>query len=152
MSSFIPVVLTLVNLLSMYYIDNSCGKKTKFPWYRTTVFALYTMLLFSTLFFGTDFVSVARNQLYYHVPFILLWLLLVLVYVLVPIGSSIAAIRYIRDKKCSNRFGKQFALFLAYFSMVYILLNIRATRNLQIIDRQTTKIIRTYVQPARGWV
>jgi uncharacterized membrane protein len=144
MSTLIPVVLTLVNLLSMYYIDNACAKKTKFPWYRTTVFGLYTMLLFSTLFFSTDLVSVARNQLYYHVPFMLLWLLLILVYIMVPIGSSMAAIRHIHDKQCANRFGKHFALFLAYFSMVYVLLNIRATTNLQIIDRQTNCAIATY--------
>jgi len=144
MSTLTPVVLTLFNLLSMYYVDNTCANKTKFPWYRTTAFALYTMLLLSTLLFGTDLASVARNQLYYHMPFMLLWLLLIMIYFMLPILSSMAAIRHINDRQCTNRFGKQIALFVAYFSMVYILLNIRATMNLQITDRQTNCTIATY--------
>lgn len=137
MSTILPVVLTIVNLLFMYYVDNACVKQTQFPWARTTVFALYTMLLFSTLFFGADLASVARNQLYYHMPFMLVWLLLILFYFIIPILSSMAAIRHIQDKQCDNLFGKHLSLFGAYFSMVYVLLNIRATKNLQIIDRLT---------------
>jgi len=144
MSTLLPIVLTVFNLLSMYYVDNACAKKTKFPWPRTIMFSLYTMLLFGTLFFGTDLASVVRNQLYYRMPFTLLWMLLVLFYFMIPVLSSMAAIRHIHDKQCTNRFGKHVALFVAYFSMVYVLLNIRATRNLRIVDRLSNCAISTY--------
>ena len=122
MSTLLPIVLTVFNLLSMYYVDNACAKKTKFPWPRTIMFSLYTMLLFGTL----------------------LWMLLVLFYFMIPVLSSMAAIRHIHDKQCTNRFGKHVALFVAYFSMVYVLLNIRATRNLRIVDRLSNCAISTY--------
>jgi hypothetical protein len=73
-------------------------------------------------------------------------MLLIAVYFMVPILSSMAAIRHIHDKPCNDMhvIGKQVALFVAYFSMVYVLLNTRATRNLQVIDRQSDCAIGRY--------
>lgn len=140
-ATMIPLIFPIVNLLSVYYLDTSCKKKceTKFTkWIKLGVFALYTLLLFAALILRSDLVGVSRTVLYKYMPFMFVWLLLTLVYFVLPVFVSVATIHESNrcyQKEC-NKYAYQGILFIAYFTLVYLLLNIRVTQNWQVLDKQ----------------
>lgn len=140
-ATLIPLIFPIVNLLSVYYLDTSCKKscETKsVKGVKIGVFALYTLLLFAALILRSDLVGVSRTVLYKYMPFMFVWLLLTLVYFVLPAFVSVATIyesnRCYR-KEC-NKYAYQGILFIAYFTLVYLLLNIRVTQNWQVLDKQ----------------
>lgn len=140
-ATLIPLFFPIVNLLSVYYLDTSCKKscETKFTkWIKLGVFVLYTLLLFAALILRSDLVGVSRTVLYKYMPFMFVWLLLTFVYFVLPVFVSVATIHESNrcyHKEC-NKYAYQGILFIAYFTLIYLLLNIRVTQNWQVLDKQ----------------
>lgn len=139
-TTLIPLVFPVVNLLGMYFLNNSCKKTCESEskkGVKIGVFVLYALLLFAALILRTDLVGVSREVLYKYVPFMLIWLLLTVVYFVLPVFVSVAAIHESNEcyKEC-NKYAFQTILFIAYFTLVYLLLNIRVTQNWQVLDKQ----------------
>jgi len=138
-TTLIPLIFPIINFIGMYYLNTSCKKpcesKSK-KWVKLSTFLLYALLLFAALILRSDLVGVSRAVLYKYVPFPVIWLLLAIVYFVLPVFVSVATIHEsnICYKEC-NKYGFQAILFIAYFTLVYLLLNIRVTQNWQVIDK-----------------
>jgi len=137
-ASLIPLLFPLANLIGMYYLSNSCklvckNKRAKIM--KIIVFMLYIMLLFAALFFNKDLINISREILYRYMPTMAIWLLLTMVYFVIPILVAVATIH--QSNTCyddCNKYGYHSVVFMAYFSLVYLLLNIRVTQNWQVVD------------------
>lgn len=122
--TLIPLILPISNALSMHFM-----KKEKVL--DKIILAFYTLLLVLSLFFGTGLERLAQTQLYKYLPYTLIWVLLIVVYLLGPTVYAAYTVRRIDNKR--NLSHQAFA-FVAYFSLVYLLMHIRVTSNWQVIE------------------
>lgn len=144
-TTLIPTVFPLVNLIGLYFMKNSCTNKStcEIPNYKKAikmiVFILYAFLLFATIILRSDLIDVSRTSLYMYLPFTLIWLLLTVVYFVLPVFVSVATIHETNNcyDKC-NKYMFHSILFLAYFTLVYLLLNIRVTQNWQVLNKHVS--------------
>lgn len=122
--TFIPLILPISNALSMYFLNES-NKLDK------GILIFYNLLLVLALFFNTGLVQLARTRLYMYLPYTLIWLLLSVVYFLVPTVYAGYTVKRLSEKQT---YAKQMATFVAYFSVIYMLLHVRVTSNWQVIQ------------------
>lgn len=122
--TFIPLILPISNALSMHFLNES-NKLDK------GILIFYNLLLVLALFFNTGLVQLARTRLYMYLPYTLIWLLLSLVYFLVPTVYAGYTVKRLSEKQT---YAKQMATFVAYFSVIYMLLHVRVTSNWQVIQ------------------
>lgn len=95
------------------------------------VLGVYTLLLVLVLFFNTGLESLARTQLYKYLPYTLIWVLLSLVYFLGPTTYAAYTVYRLDEKRTLLH---QAFTFIAYFSVIYMLIHIRVTSNWQVIE------------------
>lgn len=122
--TFIPLILPISNALSMHFLNES-NKLDK------GILIFYNLLLVLALFFNTGLVQLARTRLYMYLPYTLIWLLLSVVYFLVPTVYAGYTVKRLSEKQT---YAKQMATFVAYFSVIYMLLHVRVTSNWQVIQ------------------
>lgn len=122
--TFIPLILPISNALSMHFLNES-NKLDK------GILIFYNLLLILALFFNTSLVQLARTRLYMYLPYTLIWLILSVVYFLVPTVYAGYTVKRLSEKQT---YAKQMATFVAYFSVIYMLLHVRVTSNWQVIQ------------------
>lgn len=127
MSPIIPLILPVSNAIALRFIDKSGPADI-------AVLSFYGLMLMLGLFFNVGLVKLARTQLYRFLPYTLIWVLLSLVYFVGPLVYSASAVYRLNNKE---KYDKQIALLLAYFSVVYILLHVRVNSNWQVIESCT---------------
>lgn len=127
MSPIIPLILPVSNAIALRFIDRSGPADI-------AVLSFYGLMLLLGMFFNVGLVKLARTQLYRFLPYTLIWLLLSLVYFVGPLVYSASAVYRLNNKE---KYDKQIALLLAYFSVVYILLHVRVNSNWQVIESCT---------------
>jgi hypothetical protein len=122
--TFIPLILPISNALSMHFLNQS-NKLDK------GILIFYNLLLVLALFFNTGLVQLARTRLYMYLPYTLIWLMLSVVYFLAPTVYAGYTVKRLSEKQT---YAKQMATFVAYFSVIYMLLHVRVTSNWQVIQ------------------
>ena len=125
MSPVISLILPVSNAIALRFLNRSNPADM-------VVLVFYALMLILALFFNVGLVKLARTQLYRYLPYTLIWALLSLVYLIGPFVYSASAVYRLNNNKTD--YGKQVALLLAYFSVVYILLHVRVTSNWQVIE------------------
>jgi hypothetical protein len=122
--TLIPLILPISNAISMFLIDkaNTLDK---------SVGTFYGLMLVLALFFNFGLVNLSRNYLYRFLPYTLIWIMLSLVYFLGPVMYAGYTVRRLNH---NEDYQKQASSFVAYFSLVYLLLHIRVTSNWQVIE------------------
>jgi GH24 family phage-related lysozyme (muramidase) len=124
MSPVIPLILPVSNAIALRFLEKDSPADI-------AVLSFYGLMLLLSLFFNVGLVKLARSYLYRFLPYTLIWALLSLVYFIGPLVYSASAVYRLNNKE---KYEKQIALLLAYFSVVYILLHVRVSSNWQVIE------------------